>query len=114
VSGFRDTVAQDYHVTDGTEQVTFTAVRESTTTAYTITDADPREVKIGEVAAGGGEFQYGDRLWLLGADQITVSTDRPQRGDRITQGDGTVWELFADATLDGFGISWECPTRRAR
>jgi hypothetical protein len=104
-------VASDYKVFDGIETVTFTAVRESGSTAYTVTHATHADLTASEVATGAGDYQMSDQRWILGANQLVGVV--PQRGDKITTADSVVREVI-DAILDPLGIAWECTTRKDR
>lgn len=108
----RNTVAADFKIVDGTQAVTFAAVRESATTPYTVAYADAHDLTEREINASNGVFQVGDRRW--GVDASEIPGVRPRRGDTITDTEGTVWTLIGDATTDALGISWFCPTRRGR
>ncbi len=106
------TYARDYHLW-GDTTVTFIskAAPGGTDTSISVTDAHGHEYTASEVSAAQGLFQLGDKTWLLGADQVSAHPPKP--GDSITDAGSVVWEVI-DAKLDGFGISWECLTHKAR
>lgn len=110
-------IADDYIYTDAVQDITYTATRAQggtpVTTAFPVTNADPQDFDLDEIANSGGFFKAGDRRWFLGADQFPPGIT-PQRGDTITQADSTVWSIIAKPQLDGFGISWGCPSRQDR
>lgn len=109
---FADSIADDYKVTDGAQTVTFTSVGAAGPHDITITNADGHAFGAKEIAASQGFFNYGDKLWLLGNNQIDAAY-KPKPGDRITDASSVVWEIL-DATLDDFGVSWQCTCRKAR
>jgi hypothetical protein len=113
MGSFNASVAADYTITDGTETVTFTATRNGTTSHYAVQFADPHSYTQREIAASGGFFQAGDRQWTLGAAQLPAGFT-PMRGDNIAQSSGATWELIENGVIDDFGVSWVCPTRKAR
>ncbi len=110
---FADTVADDYRVVDATETVTLTTVRAGGDTDYPVNYADPHDFTAQEINAMEGMFAAGDRRWGLGHAELAEGV-QPLRGDRVTEADGTVWELLADANLDDLEVSWFCPSRKAR
>jgi hypothetical protein len=109
---FADTCADDFKIVDGTETITFTAVREGGNTDYSVAFADPQDLSKREIESSNGFFQSGDRRWGLGRKLLPDVA--PQRGDRITDAAGVVWKLIGEAVLDALGISWVCTTRRGR
>ena len=113
MGSYRTTAALDYRVVDGTETIAFTATRGATTTALTVTCADPQVYTLRDVAGAGGHLAVGDRRWVLGADQITGGLI-PTRGDTIVDTDGATWKLLDGAALDELRVTWICPARRSR
>jgi hypothetical protein len=111
VGSFANTVANDYKIFDDPQTVTFTAVRESGSTNYTVTHATRADLTSNEVSTGAGDYQMGDQKWTLGANQLVGVT--PQRGDKLTTSDAIVREVL-DATLDPLGIAWDVTTRKDR
>lgn len=104
---FADTVSADYKVPahDDGESVTFAAVRASGTTSYSLTYVVAHELTVDEMAAAGLVVGKRAKLFVLPNAQITVAADKPQAGDRITDGGSLVWNVV-DATLDDLGIAW--------
>jgi len=119
VGSFNASVALDYRVSDGTQTVTFSGTRppavgqSSGAFSLTINFAEPHDYTLKEVSNGQGFVMAGDRRWALGNAEFTGGIT-PQRGDSITEANGTVWMIEADPTLDPLGISWLCQTRKAR
>lgn len=103
-------LANDFKLIDDTETVTHTDVSASKDT--TVNYADGHEFSAREVAVANGLLAMGDRQWTLGCNQIAAA-NAPTPGDKITQADGTVWEIL-DAVRDDFEISWFCSCRKAR
>lgn len=104
---FANAVANDYKIVDGIETVTLTQAGVATTVTYASRDS----LNDKEVMGSNGFWQYGDQRWALGRNQVAR---QPLGGDTITDGQGIVWELIGDSTLDDFGISWNCVVRKAR
>ena len=109
---FADSVADDFKVADASFSATFTAIRSSGSTNYSLTYCNSQDLTTREIAASGGYYQVGDRKFLLPNSQITVAADRPQPGDTVVVS-GVTWKLL-DAVLDAFSISWVCTARKAR
>jgi len=105
---FPDSVAGDWAVVDGLETVAYTA---PDGTVITVTGVDAHDVTQREVSTAAGLLALGDRRFALPGSQVAGHTPAP--GGRITQADGTQWEITGGCALDDFGISWTCDCTRA-
>ncbi len=113
MGSYRTTAAADYKVTDGTETVTFAALRGSTTTTLTIHYADPQDYSLKQIAQSDGHLQVGDRAWILGSDQFTGGIV-PIEGDTLTDADSVAWKLVGVPVQDAIRVSWICQSRKAQ
>jgi len=88
---------------------TVTYARGATTASVTAT-LGRTAFRLGD-PLGGSRLERSDRDYLIGADQLTGFTGGPQRGDRVTDTDGTYEVLPVEGEpparpSDNYGVLW--------